>query len=137
MAQGQYQNITMYSVPSVGVQPPSPGPRKRRWLIPLVVVALLGAGGIAAWQVTKNKSTTGSDGSYTHIHLLLNPLDASVAALPCNRVRCDSCTAYFIAPRTCLEQYFNCVYSAKKKLSYCMLGYTCAIKSSNQVASQC
>ena len=44
------------------------GPGRKKWLIPLTVVALLaGAGGITAWQLTKHRSTTSSDGAFASI----------------------------------------------------------------------
>ena len=48
----------------MGVEHVSGSSRRKRWLIPIALVTLLaGAGGITAWQVTKDRSTTSSDGA--------------------------------------------------------------------------
>lgn len=51
--------------PEVDVEHGSGSSRRKRLLIPLALVALLAvAGGITAWQVTKDRSTTSSDGAF-------------------------------------------------------------------------
>ena len=51
--------------PEAGVEHGSGSSRRKRLFIPLALVALLAvAGGITAWQVTKDRSTTRSDGAF-------------------------------------------------------------------------
>lgn len=45
---------------------------KKKWLIPLVLVALLAGGGIAAWQLTKS-SEVDTDGTFASVSWHIPP----------------------------------------------------------------